>query len=235
MAKKEKREAKERIFEAATSLFARKGYAAVGTREIAKEADVNVSMINYYYEGKLGILKEIINECYDKYFRAISDADDKDAPPEGRVRLIARGLVDFFKGNTELAMAGFSVFPIDEPEIVDLKVKWATDNRKVTAGLFEQLGVDMDDTVQSNVVRGLLTGIIQSHFRFKYAWKHMVEAAARSGQTWERITEEPQEELDDAFYEKYSDMLADLYLHGLTSITSKKQPTKGGNSGTKNL
>ena len=235
MAKKEKKDAKKRIFEAAISLFAKKGYAAVGTREIAKQANVNVSMINYYFEGKLGILREIINECYDKYFRAIGDADDKDAPPEKRVRLIARGLVDFFKENTELGMVGFSVFPIDEPEIVDLKVKWATDNRKVTAGLFEQLGVDMDDTVQSNVVRGLLTAIVQSHFRFRHAWKHMVEAATRSGQTWERITEEPAEKLDDAFYEKYSDMLSELYLHGLTSITSKKQPTKGGNSGTKNL
>lgn len=230
-----KKEAKERIFEAAISLFAKKGYAAVGTREIAKEADVNVSMINYYYQGKLGILREIINDCYDKYFRAISDSDDKDAPPEERVRLIARGLVEFFKENTELAMVGFSVFPIDEPEIVDLKIRWATDNRKVTAGLFKQLGVDMDDTVQSNVFRGLLTAIVESHFRFKHAWKHMVEAAAKSGQTWERIMQEPAEKLDEPFYDKYSDMLSELYLHGLTSITSRKQPTKGGNSGTKNL
>ena len=53
--------AKQRIFEAALALFARKGYAAVGVREIAKHANVNISMINYYYGEKAGILKAIID------------------------------------------------------------------------------------------------------------------------------------------------------------------------------
>ena len=67
MTQNQKRNAKQRIFDTSVSLFARKGYAGVGIREIAKKAGVNISMINYYYEGKVGILKEIINQCYDKY------------------------------------------------------------------------------------------------------------------------------------------------------------------------
>jgi AcrR family transcriptional regulator len=224
----QKKEARARIFQAATSLFARKGYAHVTTREIAKKADVNLSLINYYYGGKLGILKEIVNECYDRYFRAIRQSDDEKAPPEKRVRLIARALVEFFRANTELAMVGLNVLPIDLPEIADLKVKWATGNRSATQSLFEELGVNMEDKVESYVFRGLLTTIVHSHFQSKYAWKHVLEAAAKSQEPPEWLTDEPEEDLDDVFYEKYTDMLVELYLNGLKGITRRAKPMEGG-------
>jgi len=59
--KETEKEAKDRIFDAAKSLFARKGYAAVSVREIAKKAKVNISMLNYYYGGKIGILREVLS------------------------------------------------------------------------------------------------------------------------------------------------------------------------------
>lgn len=230
----DRRDASVRILESATSLFARKGYANVTTREIAKKADANLSLINYYYGGKLGILKEIVNECYDKYFSAIRSSDSEKAPPEERVRLIARGLVKFFRKNTELAMVGLNILPIDLPEIVDLKVKWATGNRDATRGLFEQLGVDMDDKIQSHVFRGLLTTIVHSHFQSRYAWKYVLEAAAKLEKTPEWLTEEPEENLDDVFYEGYSEMLVKLYLNGLTGITGKTRLMKGASDEKQN-
>ena len=47
---------KNRILEAATKLFANKGMAGTSTRDIAKEADVNLASINYHYKtkGKVG-------------------------------------------------------------------------------------------------------------------------------------------------------------------------------------
>jgi len=55
---------KLRIIDVATELFAQKGYAAVGVREIAKDAEVNISMISYYFGGKVGLLKYIIEEFF---------------------------------------------------------------------------------------------------------------------------------------------------------------------------
>ncbi len=232
--KKEKKSAKRRIFEAATSLFARKGYSTVTTREIASNAGVNLSLINYYYGGKVGILKEIVNQCYDKYFGAIRDSDNDKALPQERVRLIAKGLVGFFRENTELAMVGLNVLPIDLPEIVDLKVKWATGNAKLTEDLFKKLGVNLEDPVELHVFSGLLTTIVNSHFQSRYAWDHVLEAAAKSQKKWEHLKQESPKELDDSFYEKYSDMLVDLYLHGLTGITRRAKPKKGAKDGSQN-
>lgn len=50
---------RERLLAAAERLFATRGYAAVSVRAIAGEADVNWSLVGYYFRGKEGLLVEI--------------------------------------------------------------------------------------------------------------------------------------------------------------------------------
>jgi AcrR family transcriptional regulator len=52
-------ETRERLLAAAERLFAARGYAAVSVRAIAAEADVNWSLVGYYFRGKEGLLVEI--------------------------------------------------------------------------------------------------------------------------------------------------------------------------------
>jgi len=42
----------EKIKEAARIVFTQKGYAAAKVRDIAKEADINLSLVNYYFRSK---------------------------------------------------------------------------------------------------------------------------------------------------------------------------------------
>ena len=220
MTGQEKKDAKQRIYDAALSLFARKGYSAVGCREIAKTANVNISMICYYFGKKVDILKAIINKCYDKYYHAVLNIGDENTPPQERVRLIVRKLVEFFRENTELAMVAFNTLPIDIPEIVDLKIKWMSGKSKATIELYTQLGLDTNDVVKINVIRAVLTTIILEHFQFRYAWKHIMQTPNKSKYTREFIKQETIPEYNDAFYEKYSEILAELYFHGLNSIVA---------------
>lgn len=234
MTEEQEKEAKRRIFDAAVSLFARKGYAAVGCREIAKAANVNISMICYYFGTKVDILKAIINEGYDRYYHTILNIGDENAPPRERVRLIVQNLVRFFRANTELAMVAFNALPIDIPEIVNLKIKWLSANREAADRIFTQFGLDTNDMVQMGVIRGFLTSVVSTHFQAKYAWEHIVQAPNKSKEAREFIEQEPEVELDDSFYERYSEILADLYSHVLNSIaTHNSAKRKGGNAQTK--
>ena len=97
MKAKKSKEPRQRILDAAVFLFAQKGYAGVGIREIAKAADVNIAMISYYFEGKLGILKAIIEEFFTHYSEILSDIDDQSKSPEECVRLMVQRLVNFVK------------------------------------------------------------------------------------------------------------------------------------------
>lgn len=58
--------AEERIIEAATEIFAEKGYDAAGVDEIAKRANVTKPLIYYYFKGKKTILEELIKRYMKK-------------------------------------------------------------------------------------------------------------------------------------------------------------------------
>jgi AcrR family transcriptional regulator len=225
MAGKKRKDAKERILKAAVSLFARKGYFAVGVREIAKAADVNVSSIFYYFGEKVGILEAIVNECYKKYHRAVIKVGDEDTPLEERVRMIVRNLVAFFRKDIELAMVAFNSLPVDIPEIVSLNVKWLCEHRGDEERLFRQLGVDPQDHVQTSVVCRSLTSSIQSHFQARYVVEHILEAPDQPPEVVEMVKQRHVLRYDDAFYEKYSEMLSKFFLDGLRSIVA--QPPQG--------
>ena len=57
---------KVRIFEAATNLFAKKGFDGASIREICKAADVNLCMISYYWGGKRELYEGIIENLLEK-------------------------------------------------------------------------------------------------------------------------------------------------------------------------
>jgi AcrR family transcriptional regulator len=69
LAKKKKIETldtREQLLKTASKLFAEKGFEAVTTRELAREADVNIAMIAYYFGSKDGLFKAMIEERFPK-------------------------------------------------------------------------------------------------------------------------------------------------------------------------
>jgi AcrR family transcriptional regulator len=53
---------RERLIEAAKELFSQNGYAATGTRAIAKRAGCNLSLIKHYFGSKEGLLLELVSQ-----------------------------------------------------------------------------------------------------------------------------------------------------------------------------
>src|SRR5215470_14035676 len=51
---------RERLLQAAQQLFLRYGYRAVSSRQIGAAAGVNFAMIRYYFGGKPGLYREIL-------------------------------------------------------------------------------------------------------------------------------------------------------------------------------
>lgn len=69
---------KEKILNAATKLFAKKGFDGVSIREICKEAGINICMISYYFGGKNELYQSIINNLQERaiaYAKTFLDFD----------------------------------------------------------------------------------------------------------------------------------------------------------------
>lgn len=69
---------KQKIIAVATKLFAQKGFDGVSIRDICKQADINISMISYYFGGKKELyhsITETIIEKQTEYAKAFIDFD----------------------------------------------------------------------------------------------------------------------------------------------------------------
>lgn len=72
---------KTRILEAATTLFAQKGFDGTSIREICKTANVNLCMISYYWGGKQELYQGIIENLLEKQIEYSKDFLDLNKNP----------------------------------------------------------------------------------------------------------------------------------------------------------
>ncbi len=207
---------KQRIFEAAATLFAQKGYGHVGIREIVKKAGANIAMINYYFGGKVGILKEIIEVTFRNRNQIILKYYKKKGSIEERTRSIIRGYIELMRGDPELALVAFST-KTDDKEIIELQEKLSRESYEMVKDFFDDLGLDLHDFVQGVSLGGIMHIVVLNHFRALYDWSV--------------IDKKILERFNDKFYEQYIEILAQFYLHGVTGVV--KNLTKKGKKSIK--
>lgn len=192
-------EPKERILRAAIQLFARKGYSATGVRELAKEADVNISMISYYFGSKRGVLEEILNYFFKNYQSIIDQALFIDASIDQKVRSFTRKVVDFFRKDPDLIRVAFTEMPFDLPNIAEFKAERI---RKIIplgqSRFIKDLEAKGELPFKTEIIGPAIIGMIVFHFLMR----PVIESIF--GQSF-----------DDEFYDTYSDEVANLFLYGV--------------------
>jgi AcrR family transcriptional regulator len=84
---------RERLLAAATRLFAQHGFNAVSVRDIVRAARANVAAVNYHFDGKLGLYREVVRSAVQA-MRAGDDAfldTAGDVSPEDQLRTYVLG------------------------------------------------------------------------------------------------------------------------------------------------
>jgi len=211
MAGKKIKDPKQRILDTATALFAQKGYSAIGVREIAAEAKVNIAMISYYFDGKAGILKEVIEDFHERYLKIIEEAYDDQRSPEECTRTIIGNIIAFVRKNRDLTLAAFYAMQLDIPEIEHIKKERIVRLVKSLRGLIERFGLDPNDPVPISVIGPSLLSSILAHFRVRAVQKQVFRF-----------------QFDDSFYKRYTEIMTTLFLYGITGIAEKHRTELGG-------
>jgi AcrR family transcriptional regulator len=214
---------KQQIYDAATALFARQGYAATGMREIAEAAGVNLSRVTYYFSGKLGLLRAVLTDYWERYYQALAPVADLSLTGEERVRRTARNMVALFREHTELALAAVNSHEVPIPEIHDLRIKIQAAHRDALIEHLCRLGLDVEDRVLMSLLGGLLTTIILQHFRDRFISERILKSPEWLTKARRELLCEPDLEPDDAFYARFADLLADLYLRGIIGLAVRPE------------
>ena len=200
---------RQRILDAAIDLFASKGYAATGVREISRAADVNQAMISYYYGSKINLLKAIFEQALKVYGQVIVGnlAASEDASFEARLRHFFGEAFAMMRRHNKLFRITWSELHYDVPEIAEFKAGLSRETLLPALLAFvERHREHLAPGLRPEIVFPLLPGMVAWHFMTAPVYTRVV------GLT-----------LDDAFYDTFADQLTRLVLDGLR-VHSPAQP-----------
>ena len=200
----DERDPKDRILDAATSLFAQRGFHGVGVREIASAANVNVAMISYYFNGKVGILQAIMDGFFERYMQLLDGANDLSKSPEECLRELVRRIIHMARENTDATLVTYHELPLDNPEIRELKAERVSQLVSSVGGLIARFGFEPTDRFPLSIVGPSLISMIFGALRNRPVLQHVFQI-----------------EFDDAYYERYADAIATLFLDGVHGFASE--------------
>ena len=142
---------KEKILKTATKLFAQKGYDGTGVREIARNSNVHVALISYYWGGKKELFQAIINDIIEtqtKYAKSALDfaINPEDLSKTEQIELMYRTLdkaIDYFYGDMSNELLTFLMHGQKEKEMF-VSLPLFRYGMKIFAALFDKKNVDKE-------------------------------------------------------------------------------------------
>ncbi len=97
--------AEAKIKAAARIVFHKKGFAATRTRDIAKEAKMNLALLNYYFKSKEKLFELVMLETLGTFFQAMGMVfNDESTSLEKKVQLVAEKYIDVITAEPEIPL-----------------------------------------------------------------------------------------------------------------------------------
>lgn len=215
MANKKSEETKERIIEVAVQIFARKGYANSGMRELAEKAGVNLAMINYFFGSKKQLLIVILEKFFSGYLKILEDIVAGDGEFEEKIESFIHTAIRYIDENRDYMIVTLTEMPHDDPEIIQYKARWAGRAMKIIQAeicgpLQEKRGIEISPAA----IGPLLIGMMSSRFLFA----PVMEQVGAPG-------------YGEEFFRSYPKIIADIFLRGLTGLGGSAESLITGGSG----
>ena len=96
------KDTEEQIFKAAQKVFQEKGFAGARMQEIAEEADINKSMLHYYYRSKENLFLSVFQNSVRKFFPQLASILESEKELKEKVGEIVEFYFQIFSENPSL-------------------------------------------------------------------------------------------------------------------------------------
>ena len=93
----------EQIFDAASRVFQRRGYAGARMQEIADEAQINKSMLHYYFRSKDKLFQKVYQREMGRFFPVIFKVLGSENPLDTKVEQLIDAYYAFLSDNPRMA------------------------------------------------------------------------------------------------------------------------------------
>jgi AcrR family transcriptional regulator len=203
---------KQRILSTAVQIFARKGYASTGMRELADSADVNLAMINYFFGSKKELLKVILETFFRGYLEIIEAELTGPGSFDEKISRFIHRAITYISDNRDYMIVTLAELPHDDPEITEYKAQWARKamyvvQDEICTPVKESQGVDLSPAA----IGPLLIGMMSSRFLFA----PIMEQVNPPG-------------YGEDFFRKYPDIIASIFLEGIKGLGKAESEVSNG-------
>ncbi len=131
--------ARDRIRQAAATLFAEKGFSATATREICQRARVTKPVLYYHFTSKENLYREIVLEAFGERLRELTLASHRGGTAHERLRDVLSASFTMTRRNPRLSVLLFRMVlaPYHEAPAVDY-VRVGTSLAELIEGLLRE-------------------------------------------------------------------------------------------------
>jgi len=110
----------EKIKEAASKVFTKKGYGNARTRDIAEEAGINLALLNYYFRSKEKLFEIVMGERIQKLFGILTPVlNDKETTLEEKFERITENYINMLIEHPDLPIFVLSELRNDPERFAD--------------------------------------------------------------------------------------------------------------------
>ncbi len=144
---------RDKILEVAEVLFARRGYAGVGLREVAEQAGLGKSSLFHHFKSKDALYGEVLGQVLGRIRAVLDPIVGSDVTPELRLEAWVDGLVDVLATYPCAARLLMRALVEDDPfgpELLEVNAA-----EQVLAGILEGIHGLLDDGVRQGVFRDM--------------------------------------------------------------------------------
>jgi len=92
----------QKIKDAALTVFIQKGFANCTSREIAREAGMNVALVNYYFRSKSKLFTIIFESVMQDFLKSMVQVFCSDLPFREKIRILIEREYEFLTQNPEI-------------------------------------------------------------------------------------------------------------------------------------
>ena len=94
--------AEDKIKAAALQVFLQKGYANCTSREIAREAGMNVALVNYYFRSKSKLFAIVFESVMNDFMHSMVQVFSSDLPIRSKIELLIAREYEFLALHPEI-------------------------------------------------------------------------------------------------------------------------------------
>ncbi|MBN9655380.1 forespore capture DNA-binding protein RefZ [Halobacillus litoralis] len=160
---------RDKVLDVACRLFYSQGFNGTSVRDIAKAANVNVSLIHYYFKSKQGLFESLAVSYFEPYLEML----ENEQPSEGEYRLneLVKKILHYKQSNYQLSCLLNRELTLNTTFAREMLVTYlAKENHLLTQILFHK-NSHIDVTFKEKLCLLQLKGLLNAPFMMPHEFK----------------------------------------------------------------